>query len=81
MEDAMRHTLKAIRLLAATAAVVLAVGCAASPVEPVEGPVFPGVTDFGDVTVQRAMPQPADSSAGGPAAPSGAEEPAEPQPR
>lgn len=77
----MRHTLKAIRLLAATAAVVLAVGCAASPVEPVEGPVFPGVTDFGDVTVQRAMPQPADSSLGSPAAPSMTEDQRELQPR
>lgn len=68
----MRHTLKAIRLLAATAAVVLAVGCAASPVEPVEGPVFPGLTDFGDVTVQRTMPQPVDSTLKSPIATSDA---------
>jgi len=77
----MRHTLRAMRLLAAAAVVGLAVGCAASPVEPVEGPAFPGVTDFGDVTVQRTMPQPADSSQWSSSATSGAEDQKELEPR
>ena len=77
----MRHTRRAMRCLAAVAAVVLAVGCAASPVEPVEGPAFPGLTDFGNVTVQRTMPQPTDSSLASPAAPSDAGDQRELQPR
>jgi hypothetical protein len=77
----MRHTVRAIRFGAVVAAVVLAVGCATSPVEPVEGPVFPGVTDFGDVTVQRTIPEPADFSVASPAAPSSAGDQKELQPR